>query len=71
MADKSAIAGFINNPDLDKKNKLVILATKAKLKAEQDKMIKLQAFAGLLLKKKPHVWLLHAKTTFHCYGVRL
>ena len=24
---------------------------------------------GLSLKKTPHVWLLHAKTTFNCYGV--
>ena len=27
--------------------------------------------AGLSLKKTPHVWLPHAKTTFYCYGVRL
>ena len=25
--------------------------------------------AGLSLKKTPHVWLLHAKTTFYCCGV--
>ena len=27
--------------------------------------------AGLSLKKTPHVWLPHAKTTFYCYGVQL
>ena len=42
LVDKSAIAGFINNADLDKK--IAILGTKAELKAEQDKIIKLQAF---------------------------
>ena len=25
---------------------------------------------GLPLKKTLHVWLLHAKTTFYCYGVQ-
>ena len=42
MFDKSAIAWFINNADLDKK--VATLATKAELKAEQDKIIKLQTF---------------------------
>ena len=42
LVDKSDIAGFINNSDLDKK--VATLATKAELKAEQDKIIKLQAF---------------------------
>ena len=36
----SAIAGFINNSDLDKKK--TTLVTKVRLKAEQDKIIKLQ-----------------------------
>ena len=40
--DKSAIAGFISNADLDKK--IAILASKAELKAEQGKVTKLQAF---------------------------
>ena len=35
--DKAAIVGFINNTDLD--TKVATLATKAELKAEQDKMI--------------------------------
>ena len=39
LVDKSAIAGFINNADLNKK--VATLATKAELKAEQDKIIKL------------------------------
>ena len=26
-------------------------------------------YAGLSLKKTLHLWLLHAKTTFYCYGV--
>ena len=42
MVDKSAVAGFINHAELDKK--LATLATKAELKAEQDKISKLQAF---------------------------
>ena len=39
LVDKSAIAGFINNAGLNKK--VATLATKAELKAEQDKIIKL------------------------------
>ena len=39
LLDKSGIAGFINNSDLNKK--VAPLATKAKLKAEEDKIIKL------------------------------
>ena len=42
LVDKSDIAEFINNSDLDKK--VATLATKAELKAEQDKIKKLQAF---------------------------
>ena len=40
--DKFYIAGFINNIELNKK--VATLATKARLKADQDKIIKLQAF---------------------------
>ena len=42
LVDKSATAGFINNADLDKK--VTTLATKAELKAEQNKILKLQVF---------------------------
>ena len=28
-----------------------------------------QINTGLSLKKPPHVWLLHAKTVFYCYGM--
>ena len=42
LVTKSDISGFIDNPDLDKK--IGTLATKAELKAEQDKILKLQAF---------------------------
>ena len=42
LVDKSAIAGFISNADL--KIKVATLATKVELKAEQDKIVKLQAF---------------------------
>ena len=34
LVDKSVIARFINNADLDKKKKVATLATKAELKAE-------------------------------------
>ena len=40
MVDKSAVAGFINNADLNKK--VATLATKAELKADQDKIVKLE-----------------------------
>ena len=40
LVDKSAIAGFINNPDFNEK--IATIATKAELKTEQDKIIKLQ-----------------------------
>ena len=39
LIDKSAIAGFINNADLN--NKVAAWATQTQLKAEQDKIIKL------------------------------
>ena len=42
LVDKSDIAGILNNADLDVK--LSTLATKAELKAEQDKIKKLKAF---------------------------
>ena len=42
LVDKSDIAGVINNFDLNKK--VAILATKAELKAEKDKIVELQAF---------------------------
>ena len=42
LVDKSAIAGFINNADSDKKE-VATLATKTELKTEQEK-ITLQAF---------------------------
>ena len=44
---------FINNGDLDKK-KVSTLATKAKLKPEQDKIIKLQAFDSSYFRGKSH-----------------
>ena len=43
LDDKSDISGFIYYSDLDKKNNNPILATKAELKAEQGKILKLQA----------------------------
>ena len=36
LVDKSAVAGFVNNADLN--NRIAKLATKVKLKAEQDKI---------------------------------
>ena len=42
LVDKSDISGFIDSSGLDKK--LPTLATKADLKAEQDKIVKLQVF---------------------------
>ena len=52
LVDKCPIAGFINNADLDKK--AATLATKADLKAEQDKIIKLQAFDSSYFRGKSH-----------------
>ena len=43
LIDKSAIAGLINNADLNN-NKVAAWATQEQLKAEQDKIKKLQAF---------------------------
>ena len=42
LIDKSAIAIFINNVDLDKK--VATLVTKTELKTEQDKIAKLQTY---------------------------
>ena len=46
------IAGLINNTDLDKE--VATLATKAKLKAKQDKIKKLQAFNSNYFRGKSH-----------------
>ena len=53
LVDKSVIGGFINSADLDKK-KAATLATKAEPKAEQDKIIKLQAFDSNYFRGKNH-----------------
>ena len=42
LVDKSDISGFIDNSDLEKK--IALLATKAELKAVQDKIVKPQVF---------------------------
>ena len=52
LVDKSAISGFINNADLD--NKVATSATKAELKAEKDKIIKLQVFDSIYFRGKSH-----------------
>ena len=52
MIGKYTIAGFMNSADLDKK--IATLATKAELKAEQDKIIKLQAFDSSYFGGKSH-----------------
>ena len=52
LVDKSAIAGFISNAELDRK--VATLATKAELKAEQDKIIKLQAFNSSYFQGENH-----------------
>ena len=54
LVDKFDIAEFINNTDLDQKLATLIatLETKAELKAEQDKIIKLQAFDSSYLREK-------------------
>ena len=53
LTDKSAIAGYINNSDLVKK-KVATLATKAELKTEQDKIIKVKAFDSSYFWDKSH-----------------
>ena len=42
LVNESDTSGFISNSDLD--NKIKVLATKAELKAEQDKIAKLQPY---------------------------
>ena len=53
LINTSDITGFITNADLDKK-KVVTLATKAELKEEQDKIIKLQAFDSSYFRGRSH-----------------
>ena len=53
MINKYDIAGFINNVDLDKK-KVEKLSIKAESKAEQDKILKLQAFQLCYIRGKSH-----------------
>ena len=48
----SKISGFPDNSDLDKKE--AALATKAELKVEQDKKVKLQAFDSSYFSGKSH-----------------
>ena len=52
LVDKSGISRFIDSSDLDKK--VATLATKAKLKQEQDKTVKLQAFNSSYFCDKSH-----------------
>ena len=52
FGDRSDTDGFTNNAELNKKE--AALATKAKLKAEQDKILKLQALDVFDFKGKNH-----------------
>ena len=52
LVDKSGVYGFISNFDLDKE--IAALATKAELKAEQDKIVKFQAFDSRYVRSKNH-----------------
>ena len=52
LVDESAITGFINNSDWNKE--VATLATKAELKAEEDKIVKLQAFYSNYFCSKSH-----------------
>ena len=52
LVDKSVIAGFINNADLNRK--IGKLAIKAELKAEQDKIIEIKAFESSYFWGKNH-----------------
>ena len=45
-------SGFIDNSDLDKR--ITTLATKAELKAKQDKIVKIQAFDSIYFRGKSH-----------------
>ena len=52
LLNKSDISGFIDNTNLDKK--IAALTTKAELKAEKDKIVKLQAFDSSYFRYKSH-----------------
>ena len=52
LVKKSDISGFINNSDLD--NKIATLATKAELKSEQDKIVKVRVFDSSYFCGKSH-----------------
>ena len=52
LVNESYITGFINSSDLDQK--ITTLKTKAELKAEQDKIVKLQAFDSSYFCGKSH-----------------
>ena len=54
LVNKSTISEFINNADLDKKKKVATLAAKSELKAEQDKITKLEAFDSRYFHDKSH-----------------
>ena len=51
-SDKSDIAGFINNSDLNKR--VATLTTREELKAEQDKIVKSQAIDSSYFRDKSH-----------------
>ena len=52
LVDKSAISGFINNADLDKR--VATLAMKAELNANHDKIIKLQVLDSSYFRGQSH-----------------
>ena len=52
LVNESYITRFINSSDLDQK--ITTLKTKAELKAEQDKIVKLQAFDSSYFCGKSH-----------------
>ena len=52
LLNKSDISGFIDNSNLDKK--IAALTTKAELKAEKDKIVKLQVFDSSYFRYKSH-----------------
>ena len=52
LLNKSDIYSLVKNSDLN--TKLAKLATKTKLKAEQDKIVKLQAFDSTYFRNKSH-----------------
>ena len=52
LVNKSDIAGLINNSDLNKK--VAMLAAKTEVKAEQDRLTKLQAFDSSYFRAKSH-----------------